>query len=300
MIKYIVRENINDKLWNKCVATAHNESIYGYTWFLDTIAPNWAGIVNGQYEAVFPLVFNSKLGLKYLCQASFLQRSGIFSHTANSLEMTKAMFAAIPQKFIHWDFCLDNSSVPSGSRLTVHKKRNLILNLNQEYDSLFRNYSKNTRRNLKKVDQSLEIRSISQTDLVVETYKANAAQKEGFALKQRDYVSIQNLMNHCLTHKNGEIIAAYSENLLVGAVFFAYSKTRVYYLFSAVNILGKETKALFAIVDYFINHHAENQLILDFEGSMNPGVARFYKGFGAHEEEYFHLHRNIFHNLFTL
>jgi len=50
--------------------------------------------------------------------------------------------------------------------------------------------------------------------------------------------------------------------------------------------------AMYFLLDSFIKTNAEQDLILDFEGSMIPGVARFYSGFGAIPETYFQLKFN--------
>ena len=70
------------------------------------------------------------------------------------------------------------------------------------------------------------------------------------------------------------------------AAFFAFSKTRAIYLLSASSQKGKEQRGMFRIVDTFIRDYAASGLILDFEGSNIPSVARFFSGFGAQPEIY--------------
>jgi hypothetical protein len=41
------------------------------------------------------------------------------------------------------------------------------------------------------------------------------------------------------------------------------------------------------VIDSILKKYSETDYILDFEGSMIPGIARFFKSFGAKEEEYF-------------
>lgn len=58
------------------------------------------------------------------------------------------------------------------------------------------------------------------------------------------------------------------------------------------NQQGKDLRGMYYLLNTFINQHAGQNLILDFEGSMIPGVARFFEGFGAAPETYFQLKFN--------
>ena len=40
------------------------------------------------------------------------------------------------------------------------------------------------------------------------------------------------------------------------------------------------------LIDSVIREFSPSKLVLDFEGSNDPNLARFYKGFGAKEVEY--------------
>ena len=91
----------------------------------------------------------------------------------------------------------------------------------------------------------------------------------------------------------GEIYGVYNqENNLCAAVYFCRWKNRVIYLNAASGEEGKKLRAMYFLVDNFIKSNSEHDLKLDFEGSMIPGVARFYSGFGATPETYFQLKFN--------
>jgi hypothetical protein len=61
---------------------------------------------------------------------------------------------------------------------------------------------------------------------------------------------------------------------------------RLYYLFAAPTILGRKQNITHFFIDGLIKRYAGSELILDFEGSMIPGVARFYKKWGSKVESY--------------
>ena len=46
------------------------------------------------------------------------------------------------------------------------------------------------------------------------------------------------------------------------------------------------------LFDHVIMQFAEHQMLLDFEGSEIPGIARFFKSFGSGKTHYFRLKIN--------
>jgi hypothetical protein len=53
------------------------------------------------------------------------------------------------------------------------------------------------------------------------------------------------------------------------------------FLLSASNDRGKELRGMFLVLDTFIQMHAGDINMLDFEGSNISSIARFFQGFGA-------------------
>jgi hypothetical protein len=66
------------------------------------------------------------------------------------------------------------------------------------------------------------------------------------------------------------------------------SNNRITYLYSIVNKHGRDLQAMSLIINSIIQKHSESSFILDFEGSMLPGVAKFIRSFGAQKELYYH------------
>ena len=54
---YLKNKHIDFVKWDKCINNAYNGSIYGYSWFLNIVCPNWDAIVYDNYKAVFPFFF---------------------------------------------------------------------------------------------------------------------------------------------------------------------------------------------------------------------------------------------------
>ena len=74
---------------------------------------------------------------------------------------------------------------------------------------------------------------------------------------------------------------------LCAAVFLLFDRSRIIFHFAASDSKARESGAMFLMIDSFIKEHAGQTLTLDFEGSNDPNVARFYKSFGATECHYY-------------
>ena len=116
---------------------------------------------------------------------------------------------------------------------------------------------------------------------------------------EKDYLWLVKLLETIKDRDAGKIYAIRTGNEITAAAFFAYSKTRAIYLLSASSQKGKEQRGMFRIVDAFIQDHAGSGLILDFEGSNIPSVARFFSGFGAQPEIYQNVSFNRLPSTFT-
>ena len=57
---------------------------------------------------------------------------------------------------------------------------------------------------------------------------------------------------------------------------------------------GKSMNAMHYLLDHLIEKHAGQQIVLDFEGSSIPGLAHFFKSFGAEKKEFSLLTRRRF------
>jgi hypothetical protein len=81
-------------------------------------------------------------------------------------------------------------------------------------------------------------------------------------------------------------------NQLAAGVLFLHSNHEYILIFSAVNEEARQTGAMSLLIDTFIRSHANEKMNLDFEGSMDANLARFYKSFGAEEVVYLQIKKN--------
>ena len=231
-----------------------------------------------------------KWGIKYLYQPLFSQQLGIFP---NPTEIIKEIFyTELLKNFKYSDFQINskNSATSNEKDINFAARVNYLLPLNQDYNLLSKSFSKNTKRNLVKANKNKL--SLVQ-GIRLEEYLEFKQENLVASLNKKDFASLKSLIAFGQYKGFGKIYGVYSEdNKLCAAVYFCRWKNRVIYMNAASNELGKELRGMYFLVDKFIKNHAAQNITLDFEGSMIPGVARFYNGFGATPETYFQLKFN--------
>ena len=288
-IKIISGKEINEEKWDACVNRYEFPLIYGNVWYLDLVCQDWDALVFGDYEAVLPLPYKSKGGLKYVYRPYGVQQLGVFG----DFSKTEKLLNAIPGKYIWVDIFL-NTGNELGKYLSKSvAQTNLTLKLNRSYENIYEGYSKQTKRNLKKAQKtSFNAFGYETPEQLINLFKQNKG-KDLDNLQEKQYQKMTQIM-HTLMHKKlGCINALYTEpNHLCAAAFFMEWKGRITLLFSATDSVGKETQAMTKLLDEFFIFRSNKPLLFDFEGSNIESLARFYKGFGADIETYHNYTRN--------
>ncbi|MGB0885975.1 MAG: hypothetical protein ACPGVH_06515 [Chitinophagales bacterium] len=291
-IKLLKREEIDDKVWNGCVHFAVNAMPYAYTWYLDNVTEEWEGLVMGNYKAVMPLVFEKKFGVEYLYQPFFTQQLGVFTSLPLTKNLVNNFIAAIPKKYKYIDINLNEINDISESE-EISKRSNYFLDLNLDYALLKSNYSKNTIRNLNKAENSeLLIQYNIKPETFVDFYIKNTADKIDNFKDKHKHMMLR-IIYKALSFQLGSIISVTDKNgEILAANFILFHPTRIINLLPTSNNEGKSKNAMVFLIDYLLQKNANQKKIFDFEGSMIEGIARFYKGFGAEETNYYRLKRN--------
>lgn len=283
-MKLLKRKEIDDGKWDALIAESTAETIYPYCWYLDTVADNWSAIVVDDYSFVLPVVWRKKAGIKYIYQPLYAQQLGVFSRDYVDPVLIREMLKFLYRKFKFAGMNLNVKNLVGEEKpITVYDKSNYVLKLDQEYADHYRAYNSNTRRNIKKAG---EFKGKLLKDISVEELVKLKRENDVIRRSKADYSWLIRLFETIKQHDAGSIYAICSGQVIHAAAFFAFSNSRAIYLLSASSREGKESRAMFRIVDTFIRDHAGSGLILDFEGSNIPSVARFFGGFGAQPEPY--------------
>ncbi|MFP4557371.1 MAG: hypothetical protein ACLFNU_10910 [Bacteroidales bacterium] len=278
-IKYVKRDDIDTEKWDACIAKSVNGIVYAYTWYLDIVARDWDALVANDYEAVFPLTFNVKFGISYLYQPFFTQQLGLFSIRPITPMLVQDFIKAIPTQFRHIDINFNTFVKLNISSATIVPRITHHLDLIEPYHIISSRYSKNTKRNISKsVAYNVSVIKGIDPSLLLELKIKNQA----VPLKKEQVDIARKLITQSIGKGVGDIYAAYTEkNELCAGALFLRSNGKAIYLLASSTTEGKQSRAMFALVDFYIKQNSELPLVLDFEGSSIDSIARFYTGFGA-------------------
>jgi len=286
MIQYLEHNKIDKARWNETIAQCGN--VYAYSWYLDIVHPGWEALVEDDYQSVMPLTSGKKFGVGYLFQPYFVQQLGVFSKTAISHEKTKEFLQAIPKKYRFAEIRLNESNTLSESFQGIEYHRNVILDLNQDYESIRSNYHTNTKRNLAKAESNnLQLVNTVIPYHVVALFTDNRGallDKWGDA----EYARLTHLTKEAVNRKAASLLGVTEKGVgeLLCAAIFMKSNNRITFLFSGLKQEGKDKQAMTFLLDQVIRQNANTQQTFDFEGSDDDNLARFYLGFGGHEVKY--------------
>jgi hypothetical protein len=320
-IRYLKRQDIDPVKWDDCIDRASNGMVYAYSFYLDNMARHWSGLVWNDYEAVMPLTWNQKWGIKYLYQPPLTQQLGIFFREwlpiqgTPPVEPTDANNQSTPpaglidafldeagRRFRFAEIFLNYknpvgqtggttaTSATSIPDTTIERRMNYILSLAIPYPDLRDRYSQALIKNLAVADGFLLHYSnifdpAAAISLYYETYRERLSH-----VKKEDYDRFLQVCRH-LQKEGGLLVRAVYEDetrqQLLATTLLLKKKDLIYLILPTTLAEGKTRQANHFLLDQLIREFAGQELTLDFEGSDIPGIARFYKKFGPAEQPYF-------------
>ena len=287
MIRLLKHNEINKRRWDDCINKSFNGNVYALSWYLDIVHPNWNALIENDYERVMPLTNSKKFGLSYMFQPFFVQQLGVFSTSQLSQDDVDNFINAIPQQYLLTQYRLNSYNKVDYDSDIIAKHRNVELDLIYDYQYLYNNYNNNTKRNLVKAEAAgLSINNNINPEIIISLFRNNRG-KDVKHWKDKEYNRLLELINTAISQECCFTIGIndLDNNTIAGAVFM-HSHDRIIFLFSGSDEAHKDKHALTMLLDNVIREFSETQYTLDFEGSDNDGLARFYKGFGGAEVFY--------------
>ena len=290
-IIYLRNHEIDYAKWDACISNASNGLIYGYAYYLTHMAKNWDALILNDYEAVMPLIWNKKMGIRYCYQPPFMQQAGWFGNLTT--ELAKQLLEKITgfTKYGDWMFNYGNLEVAywNGSNSLT----NYVINLDLDYLGLRKNYKTVLLNNLKIASKRyLEYTSSNDIDAVIQHYRAYYGDRIPH-VKEAHYKNFANLCHQLRTTEQCIIREVKDEQSnIISSVLLLKDSNRIYNVINIITKNGRRLSGNHYLYDCILKEFAGSKLIFDFEGSDLPGVKSFYENFGPVNQPYFHWHYN--------
>ncbi len=291
MIEFYRHNDINRESWDQCVANALETSIFYRYDFLSIANPCWGALVQDDYRAVMPLPWRSRFGFRYLYTPFFCMRLGIVSPQTVTPQLAADFICAIPHSFVQAELVLNEQTPTSLLPGTISQMNTNLLSLNAPYPELLEHYSTNHRRNLRSAQNfKLSVETDVPVQQIIGLFTENRGKDKSIKITSADYELFVKMCDyaHGLNALDSWGVRDEEGHLLAAAVFLR-DNGKAYFWFSGRDERYADKKAMFFLVDQYIQSVAGKELVLDFCGSRNPNIARFYQGFGAQPNVYPHL-----------
>ncbi|MEG2336117.1 MAG: hypothetical protein RSC04_00045 [Bacteroidales bacterium] len=295
MIHYLKHTDIDQTKWDACIARSSGANLYGYSWWLTIVCPQWEALVMDDYRFVFPLAVAKKFGLPYLVQPPFTQRFAVYGD-AKSIDaaLFLSFLKAIPSRFLrlHCRF-----SVPADmcfpKQYAVEWQKSQVIDLSKPYSELQAQYSNNFWKNDKKSKKyNLSVSSNVSLDQVVVLLKTEMDKKR--KLPSAYYSKLHQLFTASAQYFPIKFWGVRDENQdLILASWMLDTGERIYKHYGTTS-QAREKGAVFFYIDQLIKQNENQKKVFDFGGSDLEGVYQFNHSFGAEDEKIAYLKMDKF------
>ncbi|MDZ4679239.1 MAG: hypothetical protein SH848_11320 [Saprospiraceae bacterium] len=287
-IRLLQSKDIDKTKWNSCVHFAPNGNVFGYKWYLDQVAKDWIGLVEGDYESVFPLVWRYRRGLwghKELHQPHWMREMGIYSVHALSPARIQQFLERIPPEFRHIKIAVSGkNALPKDLPFTSTPQTNFQLSLNNTYETLTGCYTSDLFRQMDKATTAkLMLTANLKPEKIADFYEKYAKDRRDLETR---YHALLRVMYNAL-HRGWGFTSAVldADGNPCAANFFIYSHGKLLSLAPVASKTGEAVGALSFMFDLTVRIHAERPLALDFNGYEHAS------DFGAQPAPYFQISR---------
>jgi len=291
MIVYYKNNEIDREQWDNCIKNSPGVKPYGFSWYLDIMAPGWQALVDDDYDSVFPVPGFSRFGIQYVTNPPFVQQLGAYSPdkpaTISALEFLEYM----PDIYRYIDLNIEQNIPLDGYKVT--EKVNCELDLMKPYEKLWDGFSPDCRRNIElSAKKRPEILTDITPDEIIDLFIRDNL-KNIRRIKIRDYHRLKILMNFCLKNKKGRILGVRTtRKRLIFALFIIETPGNKTLRF-VVNTTASISKRIgYFVINELIKDNSNTRSVLDFAGTSIQSIDSLQEAFGCMNVPYYRIYRN--------
>ena len=280
--------------------------VFSRDWWLDAACgEDWDAFVmekKGRVYAAMPLYipcnnvvsmphYTQSMGVWFAPAAADTKYSSVLEHRQSicklfveQLKPYKSFLQNFGHEFTDWlPFYWDGYS--QTTRYTY------ILNGIKDTDRLFSNMSQQIRRNIRNAEeQTVTVCNVMDTDEFLKIQSLTFKRQNKRNTQSPDV--LRRLIDVSRERGQGDIFGGYDKaGNLHAAAFVVWQNSSAYYIAGGGDPALRSSGAQSLVLWEAIKHVSQYTDTFDFEGSMLPGVERFFREFGAVQTPYFMIYR---------
>jgi hypothetical protein len=277
-IQFLSQHDINTQRWNASIQKSFNGSVYNYSWYLEALDAEWGAFFDEDYSTVFPVFYKKRLGRYFGYLPDLCGPLGVISQKPISKEVLEVYLNLMNEKFISFKYHFNKYCKLPESDISIKTHKSFELDLIADYKKI---NSKYTVLANKYVDYA---RNEGYTVI----YGISLHEFLGFmrnnigTIADKWYTTIQIIISNAVRYRMGQTMAVYdATNELCGVALLLWGKNKVHLKLLVTTKDGFHEKAIYMMIDKYIQEKAGKNLILSIE------------------EEYFFASHDIIRNLGT-
>lgn len=300
MIIRLRRSELDATAYDACVEASDLGVIYGLSWWLDLVSPEWECLVwksSQQYRAVLPIPLLRRYGFLLVHQPLFCQFLSVYSaETLTQAEHQLFLDALFNKYRFIASFCLagmDASLLHSYGLAQITPFYTHVLSLDKPYSFIWDNYNRDRKINVKRGRKAeWTIRKGAEIDRLAELFQTHHQHQIQGGAHPSTYALLAVLYKEAQRRGLSELWYAQKADSLKAGAWFVTWKSRSLYLFNAADEEGRRGNARSYLLDCYLQEKAEKSGVFDFESAQLADIANFYASFGSTISPFYEIRAN--------
>lgn len=271
MIRHLKYHQIDFEKYTRCLENSAQYKYCAQKNYLDvTSSKQWSLLVYGDYDAVMPLPYIRKAGIKIVINPRLCQQLGVFSKEDS--KATNQMFLNFLKKnYAVWYYAFNDSNEFEEQ---LHQKKNFLISP-KNYEEVYKSYSPKRKRKLRLDDDVLinsEIKYLSfeEAEPFINQHMQSGADGDTAAYLRifKEFYASGNMIFPAFFFKGNiiNLLALYYDNYTVALLGTVNDPEHL--KLSGASVL----------IDKMLSKNIADK-IFDFEGGDLPNIEEFFRGF---------------------
>lgn len=292
----------NKDLYCRISGEGNDMPIFHQSWWLDAVCSEWDAVVvkNGNSIAgAWPYSRETKAGINMSRQPPLTPYLGPYIFYPNDLKPTRQdnyqheivrELAAHLEKLPVWNVSCSPGLKQIGLfeelKFEVRFRQTFLMDLTLSESELLAGLHPDFRRSIRKASAELTIENVPADASELYRYQWATLERKGTEIYYPSAL-LEHLVAESVAKNNGALWVAKTGETTEAILWNLWDNNRAYYLVGAKNPETKNNHAMTLLIWHAMMHcKALGKITFDFEGSMVPGVERFFRNFGARRELY--------------